>query len=201
MAALAALAAAPLAAQAPGAVRFDGALHNEILSMEADDQRVRSKPPSRMTPQDLEEMRRVDAVHERRMRAIVAERGWPGAALVGEDGAHIAWLIVQHCSPEFEEACLPLLERAVAAGQASASDRAYLMDRVLMHRGKPQVYGTQFRNGELWQLADPEHVDERRRSAGLGPLADYVATMKRILGGAPPAPAPSPPAAGRQPRP
>jgi hypothetical protein len=35
--------------------------------------------------------------------------------------------------------------KRVARGDASPVDLAYLMDRVLMHRGEPQVYGTQYR--------------------------------------------------------
>jgi hypothetical protein len=193
---LLALAAAAQPAQAPA--RPDKALHDEIVSMEADDQRVRQRPATAMSPQDLERMRLVDDAHEKRMRAIVAERGWPGTSLVGEDGAHIAWLIVQHCSIDFQEACLPLLEKAAAAGQASPADRAYLLDRVLMRRGRPQVYGTQFMGNRLWVLDDPAHVDERRRSVGLGPLAAYVARMNRALGAAAAPKDPAPAAAGPQ---
>jgi hypothetical protein len=37
------------------------------------------------------------------------------------------------------------MEEAVAEGEASQSNYAYLTDRVLFHEGKPQRYGTQLR--------------------------------------------------------
>jgi hypothetical protein len=127
-----------------------------------------------MTKEDIDRMRETDAAHEKRMREIVREFGWPGRALVGADGSINAWLLVQHCTLEFEQECLPLLKRAVESGDAAPQNYAYLLDRVRMYEGKPQVYGTQFLNGRLYTLEDPDHVDERRNSVGLGPEAEYV---------------------------
>jgi hypothetical protein len=49
---------------------------------------------------------------------------------------------------------------------------------VLLAEGRPQVYGTQVtRRDGAWvprDLRDPELVDERRDSAGLEPLAEYL---------------------------
>jgi hypothetical protein len=121
----------------------------------------------------------VDAANTARMKRIVAERGWPGRSLVGEDGAQAAWLLVQHADhdPAFQRACLELLSHAVQAGEADARQQAYLTDRVLLAEGNQQRYGTQFMLvGGSWQprpLTDPDHVDERRRQVGLEPLADY----------------------------
>jgi len=159
---------------------YDAALDNEIEAMVAVDQRVRQTPSTELTNGDREAMRRVDALHEARMREIVATHGWPGRSLVGRDGAQGAWLIVQHCSREFEEACLPLLERAVAQGEASAVNYAYLLDRVRMYEGRPQVYGTQFMGNSLYPIEDQAHVDDRRRTVGLMPEAEYEAMVRKI---------------------
>ena len=60
-------------------------------------------------------------------------------------------------------------------------DLAYLMDRVLVHRGEPQVYGTQYRirDGvpELWTVRDPAGLDERRAALGLEPEAENRARL------------------------
>lgn len=65
-----------------------------------------------------------------------------------------------------------LLERA-GRGDASPRDLAYLKDRVLMCRGEPQIYGTQYmvKDGvpELWTVRDPQGLDERRAALGLDP--------------------------------
>jgi len=69
----------------------------------------------------------------------------------------------------------------VARGDASPADLAYLTDRVLMHRGEPQVYGTQYqvKDGvlELWTVCDPSGLDELRSSLGLEPGAENRARL------------------------
>ena len=53
-----------------------------------------------------------------------------------------------------------------------------------MHRGDPQLYGTQYRvmDGvlELWAVRDPAGLDERRAALGLEPEAENRA---RLLAG------------------
>ena len=109
-----------------------------------------------------------------RLAEIFDEHGWPGWQLVGEDGSTAAWLIVQHADldVEFQRRGLGLLEEAVAAGDASPGDLAYLVDRVRVADGQPQVYGTQWTPdaaGE-WQprtpIEDEANVDARRAEAG-----------------------------------
>jgi hypothetical protein len=55
------------------------------------------------------------------------------------------------------------------------------MDRVLMYRGEPQIYGTQYRTQDgvtkLWPVQDPEDLDNRRAALGLGPQREYEASI------------------------
>lgn len=110
------------------------------------------------------------------LATIIDKIGWPGRSLVGEDGAHAAWLIVQHAdlNRPFQERCLALLRQAVARGEAAAVDLAHLTDRVLLANGRPQLYGTQttVRDGryEPAPIKDLKRVDARRAAIGLGPL-------------------------------
>src|SRR5215471_8373571 len=59
---------------------------------------------------------------------VIRKSGWPGRSAAGKDGAHMAWLLAQHCDrhPRLQRRCLALLRRAVAAGEASAADLAHL---------------------------------------------------------------------------
>jgi hypothetical protein len=124
----------------------------------------------------------VDRDNTARLREIIGEHGWPGHRLAGEAGAHAAWLLTQHAPPDLQEECMLLLQDAVARGDASPADLAYLMDRVLMHRGEPQIYGTQYqvRRGvlELWTVRDPSGLNQRRTALGLEPEA---ANRARLL--------------------
>jgi hypothetical protein len=132
---------------------------------------------------DIEAMAAADGENLPWLRQVVADAGWPGKSLVGDDGAHAAWLLAQHADrdPAFQRRCLNLLTAAVEHGEATVVEQAYLTDRVLLAEGKPQEYGTQAiaRDGRFVprDLRDPDHVDERRASVGLGSLAEYLAIM------------------------
>jgi hypothetical protein len=174
---------------------MDPGLREELLRMAATDQDARQRldrHPDRdggMAEQELgaaEHLRAVDAANTARMKTIIAARGWPGRSLVGKDGAQAAWLLVQHADhdPAFQRACLEQLGQAVQAGEADARHHAYLTDRVLLAEGDQQLYGTQFLLASgRWQprpLADPDHVDDRRRRVGLEPLADYRRRFEQL---------------------
>jgi hypothetical protein len=108
---------------------------------------------------------------------------WPGKRLVGEDGAHAAWLVAQLGDRGLQERALEHLEVAVDCGDAPPAHYACLLDRVCMATGKPQVYGSQVVAGEdggltPWPIEDPERVDERRAHVGMGPLDDHTAMLR-----------------------
>ena len=168
-----------------GASRHDAVLRGELLAMCDVDQRVRQGFGPHMNAEIAAEMQAVDARHTSRMRAIVAKHGWPGRSLVGDDGSHAAWLLVQHADSAFMAQCLPLMKSAVAAGEAFGKDYVYLLDRVLMQQGKPQIYGTQFTfavDGQLvlHPIEDAEHVDERRRAVGLPSMAEQERVIREV---------------------
>jgi hypothetical protein len=147
-------------------------LRAEILERADRDQAARTSLPAQPASEQWEQIvDPVDQDNAARLREIIADHGWPGHDLVGEAAAHAAWLLAQHAPPELQEECLPLLESAVARGDASQRDLAFLTDRVLMHRGKPQIYGTQYKYEDgvltLWQVQDPDDLDKRRAALGL----------------------------------
>lgn len=127
----------------------------------------------------------MQAVHEENAAILdraIQERGWPTSAMVGEDGAEAAWLIMQHAIglPEFQRKCFKLLKEAAATGEIPPWQPAFLLDRILILERKPQVYGTGFdwdEDGLMSPrpIADPASVDERRAAVGLPPLAEATA--------------------------
>jgi hypothetical protein len=72
---------------------------------------------------------------------------------------------------------------AIPHGQASALDAAYLSDRIAVHEGRAQTFGTQFdwdANGQMSPapVHDPATLDERRATVGLPPISDSIAEMR-----------------------
>ena len=150
-------------------------LRRELLALAERDQSVRATAMKSQDPLEVaQSIDAIDAETTARMKAVVAKHGWPGKSLVGKDGAHAAWLLVQHSSDvAFQKLCLEKLELAVAQGEAHAVEHAYLYDRVAVNTGKPQRWGTQFRETTPHPIEDEAHVDERRKAIGLPSMADY----------------------------
>lgn len=129
-----------------------------------------------------------DRRNTRWLARLVRRDGWPGIAAVGADGAHAAWLLAQHADrlPDVQRMFLEAMREAVERGDAERKDLAYLEDRVRVNAGRPQLYGTQYGMTETGfgprTIEDPERLDERRAAAGLGPMAEYDAHMRRLAG-------------------
>lgn len=109
---------------------------------------------------------------------------WPGWSLVDCDGEEAAWLIAQWAidDVELQRRCLEVLEVAVACNDADPVHLAFLADRIRMHDGRDQLYGSQFvldADGELeaWPVDDEAAVDARRARLGLPPFAVHAAAM------------------------
>jgi uncharacterized protein (DUF952 family) len=155
---------------------MDETIRRELLGMQAEDARVRAalERDGRLFRGYDPEM---EAVHKRnaaRLREILAEVGWPGRPLVGDQGAEAAWLIAQHAigEPAFQRRCLALLEDAARRDEVPPWQPAYLLDRIRMLEGWPQVYGTQMAPDDegrmtVWPIAGRHDLNERRRSVGL----------------------------------
>jgi hypothetical protein len=150
----------------------------ELLQMAGADQAMRRRAAPNSAAWDA----LLDAAHQRRLGEIIDQIGWPTIPLVGAAASQAAWLIAQH-APDlaFMAHCLELMQ-SLPANSVHPANVAYLQDRVLLRRGEPQIYGTQFVDmGDglhVCPIQDPEHVDERRASVGLGPFAEYEAQIR-----------------------
>ncbi|HEX2780959.1 MAG TPA: DUF6624 domain-containing protein [Gemmatimonadaceae bacterium] len=177
-------------AQQPQAAR-DETLRAELLIRGQKDQEVRQVfMTGQADSAAIARMNAVDASNTIFLKKVVAERGWPGASLVGRDGEQAAFLIAQHAvlDTAFMAQVLPLVERAYAAGEAEGQQVALLTDRIARHRGRPQVYGTQASivNGRfvLDPIADSANVDARRAKLGIPPVARYMRLLDSLYNSA-----------------
>jgi hypothetical protein len=181
-------------------------LHRELLRRVEEDQKVRKQFIEwlRKNPQAdakarkgsdvpiAQTMREIDRRNTERMKEIVDRHGWPGKSLVGVDGAHAAWLLVQHADHDrpFQKRCLVLLAEAVKKGEATGIDLAYLTDRVRVGDKQKQLYGTQLRTVDGKEVPEPiedeANVDKRRKEIGLPPLAEYIKQVQELMTPKPP---------------
>ena len=170
-------------------------LEVELLKMGADDQKYRdvleaeamkmsSTGTSKASDEFVAAVKSQDEIDNRnmaRLEEIIKQNGWPGKSLVGGEANKAAFLILQHSDLAHQEKYLPLLKEAAKKGEARPADVAMLEDRVLVRKGKKQIYGTQVHSGPdtggkmvLDSIEDEEHVDERRASVGLMSLKEYL---------------------------
>lgn len=127
----------------------------------------------------IRQMQEVDAANLPKVEAILTRYGWLGPGEVGQDANTALFLVIQHSDTATQEKFLPLMREAVKAGKTHGAWLALLEDRVALAEGRPQTYGSQLRrdgDGPLYVQAveDPDHLDARRASVGLPPMADYV---------------------------
>jgi hypothetical protein len=121
----------------------------------------------------------LDSINLIQFQAIMDRIGWPTATKVGKPGAGTAFLIIDHSPREIMEKYFPLLEIAAKNGEASLSGYATMKDRILVNRGKKQVYGTQrywdstANKFVFFPIEDEKNVNTKRKEAGLEPLPEF----------------------------
>ncbi|WP_392543546.1 DUF6624 domain-containing protein [Oryzobacter telluris] len=175
-----------------GAPVEDARLRAELLAMLVQDQAVRTgkaPPGDPRTPDELAaDWDETDRRNTARMVEVMDEHGWPGWRLVGSDGAFAAWVLVQHADLDLpvQERGLALMTAAVEKGDADPSDHAYLVDRVRVAKGQPQVYGTQWGSDAAGNpeprtpIEDPAMVDVRRAAVGLKTIDAYLEELAAV---------------------
>ena len=132
-------------------------------------------------------MRALDAKNLHIFKRLLDHWGWFDRRTWGAQADHDAWLLAQHADDDlpFQEHVLTLLEPLVKSGGTDPSGFAYLFDRVAVNAHRLQRFGTQgYCTGPgTWKprpIEDPKHVDARRKTMGLEPLAGYIASFKGI---------------------
>lgn len=157
-------------------------LRETLLRLKEEDQ----APRMSSGPSDQVFLLGLSKKHVACMKQVIRKYGWPSYSLVGEDGAHAAWLLVQHADhdPEFQIMCLTLMKEAVKKGEASARNLAYLADRVYLKESGTQIYGTQLRSewGYVYSegIDSPDLVDQRRSEVGFEPLTRHLVTSAAL---------------------
>ena len=106
--------------------------------------------------------------------SIIEKCGMPTLKEVDQKQMDAIWLGLQHSTKEIRKKYFPQVEKAVKNGDLSKGQYALMKDRMLMDEGKPQIYGSQIKNGKLYKLENPENVNKRRKEMGMEPIEDYL---------------------------
>lgn len=166
----------------------DPQLRRQLLALFAEDQAARNawneKYRAGDKNVDMAPVAAIDKKSSKALEAAIAKHGWPGKSIVGEDGAHAAWLLVQHADHDrnLQKAVLARMKPMVESREVTSTDYAYLYDRVAVGEKRKQLYGTQFDNGEPAPIEDEANVDARRKDVGLGTMAEYRQQMLKAYG-------------------
>lgn len=176
-------------AQAPISPATADSLRRELAIVEEADQFFRQDMEhvqqkfggdSKEMKQLMHSMEEADSLNFIKVSAILEKFGWPGSDDVGLSANTTVFMVIQHANLDQQERYLPLMRKAVKEGKAQASQLALLEDRVALLSHHKQRYGSQVKwnmktnEYSLLPLEDPQHVDERRKEAGLQPLKDYL---------------------------
>lgn len=173
---------------------MDESLEKALLDMEARAQKLRSDVIAAGEINEYLHSRvlELNRVNSSRLRQIIAVFGWPGFALVGDQGSRAAWRVAMHsyAEPDFMRHCRDLIDRATQNGDAPRWQFAMIDDRIRVYEGRPQRYATQLRHGadglEPYPIENDQRVNSMRMQAGLPLLAPTLAKAR-----AQPAPPPA----------
>ena len=162
------------------------ALRAMLLDMADKDQAIR-KTLVGITDPSAELMQPIidiDESNTAKLKLIYAKNGWPNSLMIGRDGVNAFWLLVQH-SPDFnfQKTILPHVKTAFNNGDIDGQCYAMFIDRLLVHEGKPQKYGTQIKNWVNktpipYTIENRSNVNTARASIGLFDLEDYLLLVR-----------------------
>lgn len=154
----------------------------ELERRVAMDQQLRLSPDS-----SLEELQSVDQDNTQWLKSIVSSFGWPKISEVGKDAAHKFWLLAQHADndPALQEQILELMAKLIPK-EATPNNYAYLTDRVLVSKGKPQKYGTQLVDKGSYcfirETEMPQELNCRRELMGMSSIEEYAEECAETFG-------------------
>lgn len=121
----------------------------------------------------------IDSTNLVQIEELIGKYGWLNRNFVGPDGNMTCFLVIQHSDSATQIKYFPLLLQSVQQGESKPSNLALLTDRILMHQGKKQIYGSQVvsdkdGNNVLYPIEDEKNVNKRRADFGMQPIEDYA---------------------------
>jgi hypothetical protein len=167
----------------------DPKLQVELLVMEKADQDARNQCTNGTADEQIrclaEISKTIDEPNTQRLTQIFDEFGFPDTTKVGKDGMQAFMVLLQHApSDSLRVRSLKPITKAFKNKEMPPMAYANFVDRLRLHQGKKQLYGTGFelKNGrmELSPTEDVRNLEKRRAKIGLPPMSEAIKMMKEI---------------------
>jgi len=110
---------------------------------------------------------------------LLEQCGMPTKSELPMEQISTIWLVIQHSLLKYQKKYIPIFKEAAQNGDLSHGKVAMMEDRILLREEKPQIYGTQIRGNKkdgpsLYDVINPEYLNQRRKQVGLNPIEDYL---------------------------
>jgi hypothetical protein len=135
----------------------------------------------------IKKMLDIDKTNQEQLKTILNSYGWIEQSKIGTKAADAIFYIIQHSDIELMENYFPELKRLAGIGEANPRLSAMMEDRLLMWKGKRQIYGTQASDFRLdkqmaiWPIENSENVNERRRQIGFKTTVEEYANSMGVI--------------------
>jgi hypothetical protein len=165
------------------------ALRDDLLKMRDRDQTAREECNQKSGDEQIKcyvkISETIDQPNTKRLNQIFAQEGFPTLRLVGKEGLEAFMLMLQHTADEtLRQKCLKPITKAFKRREIPPMAYTNYVDRLLVHQGKPQIYGSNFdfKDGKLVMspVKDRKNLAKRRRRAGLPTIEEYAAVLKEM---------------------
>jgi hypothetical protein len=164
-------------------------LRAELLAMEKVDQDARMRCTT-MAPDEqakcFEQVSiTIDAPNTKRLSQLFDRYGFPGTAKVGKDGFQAFMIVLQHSpTDDLRVKSLEPITKAFRGKELPPMAYANFIDRLRLHQGKKQLYGSGFdmKDGKfvMSPTQDVKNLEKRRARIGLPPMAEYVRDLEEL---------------------
>ena len=171
-----------------GQVRYPN-LRDELLLMEKIDQDARMNCANGSAEEQVKclapLLKAIDEPHTKRLEEIFDQIGFPNTAKVGREGMQAFMILLQHAPTDaLRVRSLKPITAAFKNKELPPMDYANFVDRLRLHQGKKQLYGSgfDFKEGKMVMspTEDMKNLDKRRAKIGLPPLAELIKMMKEM---------------------
>ena len=123
----------------------------------------------------------VDNIQKRNLLVvenIISKYGWLSSKIIGSKANTALFLVIQHADNNIMEKYNVIIQEAFKKGNIDNNSYAMFQDRLLLNKGKKQIYGTQFIFDEskkryvLDSSISIEEINKQRNNIGLNSIEE-----------------------------